>query len=462
MTEEKLKYKIEQLSSSERKLLAIKTKDFFVKEANRFKLSKQKKIVAYLETEDSLDLEGLKSHLKNTLPDYMIPSTFLEIEKTPLLPNGKIDKKELLKIKNNTYGEEANESAIVKPATKTEENLVKIWEEILDFSPISTQDNFFEIGGDSILSIQITSKVRQLGITLSPNDLFENQSIKDLANFIESKQTKTIIKNNTFKHLIQVKSSGKLPPLFCIHGGGRHFFFYNELSAYVNPERPVYALQASEVEGNLTLHGSIKDMAKDFVKEIKLVSPKGPYHIMGYCFSTVVALEISRILKQEKQSVNLIIADTIAINQNRYAPSKTKRRIKEFFNRLSKNPFRAIYIFIKSRINARIKPVINKNIGTRVEKNIQILRDNLARNYLKYNWVPFDIYISLLITNKDDATMNPEIKDSWHKISEKKEVTVTHIEGHHAELFLEPTVKNTAQELEKCMAQFENAKKQSK
>lgn len=183
MTEEQLKYKIEQLSHNERKLLALKAKDFIVKEANRSKLSKQKKIVAYLETENPLDLEGLKAHLKNRLPDYMIPSAFLEIEKTPLLPNGKINKKELLKLKHDTYSEETIEGGIVKPATATEEKLVKIWEEVLDFSPISTHDNFFEIGGDSILSIQIISKARKAGIDLKANQIFENQTIAELSLF---------------------------------------------------------------------------------------------------------------------------------------------------------------------------------------------------------------------------------------------------------------------------------------
>ncbi|WP_298500473.1 phosphopantetheine-binding protein, partial [uncultured Algibacter sp.] len=281
MTEEKLKYKIEQLTDNELKLLKIKIKDFIKIEAKSSKTDKHKKIVAYVETDSFLDKENLKAHLKRKLPDYMIPTSFFELEKIPLLPNGKVNKKEILKSKlNNTEG--GDKISITEPTTEIEKKLVKIWEDVLDFFPISTQDNFFEIGGDSILSIQITSKIRKLEIEINPNDLFENQSIKELANFIESQKTKSIQKN-TFKHLINVKDSGSLPPLFCIHGGGRHFFFYNPLSTYINPNRPLYAVQSSEVEENIILHESITHMANDFVKEIKAVSPKGPYHIMGYC-----------------------------------------------------------------------------------------------------------------------------------------------------------------------------------
>ncbi|WP_298500444.1 condensation domain-containing protein, partial [uncultured Algibacter sp.] len=173
-------------------------------------------------------------------------------------------------------------NVIAKPKNKTEFELLKIWKSILKNNNIGLTDNFFEIGGNSILSLQIISKARELGIAISPNELFENQTIRELADFIENRETKTT-KINNFNHLVDVKSLGKLAPLFCIHGGGSHFFYYNALSTYINPDRPLYALQASEVEDNIILHESIIHMANDFVKEIKAVSPKGPYHIMGYC-----------------------------------------------------------------------------------------------------------------------------------------------------------------------------------
>ncbi|WP_298500511.1 thioesterase domain-containing protein, partial [uncultured Algibacter sp.] len=197
-------------------------------------------------------------------------------------------------------------------------------------------------------------------------------------------------------------------------------------------------------------------MANDFVKEIKAVSPKGPYHIMGYCFNTAVALEICRILKIDNQLVHLIITDTIAINENRTAPAKTKRRVKGFFSRLSKNPLDALYRYLEARIERYIKPFIARNLGSSLEKNIQKLRDNLNSNYLNYEWIPFDIHISLMITEKEDPTYNPEIIESWNALSEKKKVKITRIKGTHRQVFRKPTVKNTAKDIENCMEYFEN------
>ncbi len=343
---------------------------------------------------------------------------------------------------------------IKMPKTKTESELLKIWKDLLNKNNIGTSDNFFEIGGNSILSVQIISKARKLGLNISPNDLFENQSIVELANFIEHQKVAKNLKSYTFKHVVGIKKTGSLPPLFCIHGGGSHFFFYNALGKYANPERPVYAVQASGVEDTIILHDSIERMATEFLKEIKLVTPKGPYHIMGYCYNTAVALEICRILKQENQTVNLIIADTMAKNQERFDPSKTKRRVSGFIKRLIKNPFNAIYLFSKSFIESYLTPLIKRIFGSKLEKKVQTLRDKLSENYLNYSWTPFDDNISLLITESNDPTENPEKIGSWNKIS-NKEVKLTPTKGHHSKLFQEPLVRHTSQQLETCMSNFE-------
>jgi len=185
MTEEKLKYKIEQLSNSDRKLLVIKINDFLKKGLNT--TTKNKKIIAYVEVDTPIDEDNLKVYLKSQLPDYMVPSSIIEVEKTPLLPNGKIDKKELLNSKIKNINEEENPVNITKPTSEIEKKLVDIWEEVLNFSPIGIHDNFFKIGGDSILSIQIISKARKAGIELKANQIFENQTIAELSLFSKNK-----------------------------------------------------------------------------------------------------------------------------------------------------------------------------------------------------------------------------------------------------------------------------------
>jgi amino acid adenylation domain-containing protein/non-ribosomal peptide synthase protein (TIGR01720 family) len=143
---------------------------------------KSKRLIAYLKPNDSFDENQVKLQLKEELPDYMIPSSFVLIDEIPLLPNGKIDKKSLSLIEVISKPKDGN--PIEKPKNDIEQKLLEIWKNILNINELSTNDNFFEIGGDSILSIQIIAKARKLGVSIAPNQLFEHQTISELAMFI--------------------------------------------------------------------------------------------------------------------------------------------------------------------------------------------------------------------------------------------------------------------------------------
>ena len=138
-------------------------------------------ITAYVVANEPVETNELRQGLKEKLPDYMIPSKFVQLNELPRLPNGKID---LNSLKLPVEADSSTSKAVVSaPKTEVEIQLVEIWEEVLGFRPIGVHDNFFEIGGDSILSIQIVAKSRQKGIFLAPNQMFENQTISELALF---------------------------------------------------------------------------------------------------------------------------------------------------------------------------------------------------------------------------------------------------------------------------------------
>ncbi|MGI9553192.1 MAG: amino acid adenylation domain-containing protein [Aurantibacter sp.] len=140
-----------------------------------------KQLVAYLRVGSDYDPITLKGNLKKTVPEHMIPTSFIVVAEFPKLPNGKVNRNDLLKIKGRT--EEQNKKSYSTPENETQKKLVEIWEDVLNFSPVGIHDNFFEIGGDSISSIQIISKARKAGIELQPNQIFENQTIATLALF---------------------------------------------------------------------------------------------------------------------------------------------------------------------------------------------------------------------------------------------------------------------------------------
>lgn len=147
----------------------------------------QKRLVAYIipSLEDNQLVSQLRNFLKERLPDYMIPSAFVLLEELPLTPSGKIDRKALPTpdIQGSNIAE-----TFVPPSTLFEETLARIWEKVLGVNQVGIHDNFFELGGDSILCIQVIAKARQVELNITPKQLFQHQTIAELAKIIGTNQ----------------------------------------------------------------------------------------------------------------------------------------------------------------------------------------------------------------------------------------------------------------------------------
>jgi amino acid adenylation domain-containing protein/non-ribosomal peptide synthase protein (TIGR01720 family) len=142
--------------------------------------SGDKRLVAYTvpNIEPAPTANELRSFLKKDLPEYMLPTSFVTLDALPLTRNGKIDRRAL---PAPDTSRSTLETSFVAPCTPTESILAGIWAEILGREQIGIHDNFFELGGDSILSIQIVARANQIGLVLTPQQLFQHQTIAELA-----------------------------------------------------------------------------------------------------------------------------------------------------------------------------------------------------------------------------------------------------------------------------------------
>ncbi|MBS4535667.1 AMP-binding protein, partial [Clostridium sp. D2Q-14] len=132
-----------------------------------------------------LDTVNLKEDIRKELPDYMIPQYFKAIDKIPLNANGKLDKRVLPEI------EFERQKEYVKPTTLTEKRLCEVYKELLNIDKIGRTDNFFELGGHSILAMELVNLIKEdMGKDIAVSNIFEYSSVKDLASFIDSLQTK--------------------------------------------------------------------------------------------------------------------------------------------------------------------------------------------------------------------------------------------------------------------------------
>jgi amino acid adenylation domain-containing protein/non-ribosomal peptide synthase protein (TIGR01720 family) len=143
----------------------------------------EKRLVAYLipGIEPAPKVTELRNYLKEKLPEYMVPSLFVMMEKLPLTPNGKVDRKALATQPLEETKRAKLGSSYQEPRTAEEKALQEIWKQVLGVEKIGIYDNFFELGGDSILSIQMTSRANQAGLQITPRQIFEGQTIAELA-----------------------------------------------------------------------------------------------------------------------------------------------------------------------------------------------------------------------------------------------------------------------------------------
>jgi amino acid adenylation domain-containing protein len=140
-------------------------------------------LATWIVANEVLDAEGqgalrdsIKAHLRETLPDYMVPVSWAFLERLPLTANGKLDRKQL------PHPEVAQvQEVYAAPRNQLEQRLAEIWQDVLKVERVGLNDNFFELGGDSIISIQVVSRARQAGIRFTPKDIFQHQTVQRLA-----------------------------------------------------------------------------------------------------------------------------------------------------------------------------------------------------------------------------------------------------------------------------------------
>ena len=180
--------RIQNLPPNKKELLIRKLSNLDRQSESTNQPASVQKLSAFLVTEQSgasPSQQDFRDYLKSKLPDYMVPSDFIVLDALPLTPNGKIDRTAIQQIvaQEDTF----EMGTFIPPRTETEEVLAKIWMDLIGFDEISVYDNFFEIGGDSLISIRIIARANEAGLNLTPQLLFDYPTIAELAALLEKK-----------------------------------------------------------------------------------------------------------------------------------------------------------------------------------------------------------------------------------------------------------------------------------
>ena len=181
--------------------------------------------------------------------------------------------------------------------------LVAIWERGFGTRPIGIDDDFFQLGGDSLLASRLFAEINNIfKVTIPIVNLIQAPTIRKLAGNIR----KSTSKRDELRCTVLLQQGGTRPPLFCAHGQSGNLLIYRSFAQYLGSDQPVYGLQPLGLDGNERPLARIADMASTYLREVQIVQPRGPYFLAGYCMGGLIALEMANQLSREGHTVGLL------------------------------------------------------------------------------------------------------------------------------------------------------------
>jgi amino acid adenylation domain-containing protein len=267
----------------------------------------EKRLVAYIvPAAESVPADSvLRSMLRRSLPEYMIPAAFIALDEIPLTPNGKIDRRALPVPDRDVAG-----AGYVAPRTPLEAAVAKLWRETLHLPRVGVTDRFFEVGGHSLLAVRIMAAIRdRYGVDLPLTRFFQNPTVAGMAASIESQtrgDTQPAESDTPFT-LVPIQPNGSLPPLFCVATAGGVLFPYFNLAPLLGREQPLFGLQDPSLEGTRPPFESVEALAAHYVEVMRGQQPGGPYYLCGWSFGGSVAFEMGRQLREAGEAVALLV-----------------------------------------------------------------------------------------------------------------------------------------------------------
>ncbi|HEX3046831.1 MAG TPA: amino acid adenylation domain-containing protein, partial [Bacillota bacterium] len=276
----------------------------------------------------------LRSFLALELPEYMIPSFLIQLERFPLTMNGKLDRKALpepLKVMKNHTG-------AVAPRTETELRLAALWREILGVEQVGVTDNFFELGGHSLKVVALMAGIsREFGVELPLKEVYTAATIQQLAELINRTWPGGYGPVNS--QMVPI-SAGNDPAkhFFFVHGGDGDIEAYLTLCNYLDPKFHYWGIQAERFPDPGPQNITIETLAVQYLRKIKQIQPQGPYYLGGWSFGGTVAVEIARRIEingEEIQYLALLDATAPAGNIEEegsgFSAEAEKRMIEAYF-----------------------------------------------------------------------------------------------------------------------------------
>lgn len=381
-----------------------------------------------------------------------------------LLPLSEAEQQHLLNKRQNRSCFKP-EGIYVAPRNSLEFQLIQLWSEILGIKSIGVKDNFFDLGGESLLAMSLFAQIeKRFGQALPLTTLLQAPTVEQLAKILNQE-----VNSVSWSSLVPIQPNGTKPPLFCIHGQQGNVLNFRKLSKYLGSDQPCYGLQAKGLDGKELPYFRVEDMAAHYIQEIRTVQPKGPYFLAGNSMGGTIAFEMATQLHKQGEKVALLVMfDTFSLNcfprlsfrRRRYwkyllqlgLSKSLLKEVDELFQRKLQEIISKLYL----RLGHPLPQRLSKELVA--EANMQAKRAYKARFYpdcvtLLRASQPASFTKLYLPTPGDWYRRDP--KHGWSKFVGGG-LEIRDVPGDHFSIFEEPHVQVLAEILNTCLNEAQN------
>ena len=414
-------------------------------------------LIAYVIRDEDVQISvaNLRSYLAAKMPEYMVPNTFMFLDKFPLTPNGKVDRKRLPEPDMTI---EVKERHLVPATDELETWLVGLWEDLLQVQPIGITDSFFDFGGHSLMAIQLLTRIKkEYDRDIPLVDFFKDPTVHGLAGLIRES---TEQKSEFAASLVKFKDNDTSSPIFLVHPSGGSVHWYTELANALGEEQPVYGIQARGVNGDAEVHTTIEEMAAHNIKAMRLRQKEGPFFISSWSMGVVIVYEMAQQLTAQGEEMGMlaildqgpILPGDIPDDQTTFLTDMFMGRLKFNTKKLRKLDYNEQLKIVLSR--AQKVGLLQKDLSVEQFRNyVHILKVQMDA-WRNYKAKPYDGKI-LLLKSADYKPRKNEPEDlGWGEFV-RGGVEIKVVPGNHNTMLWQPNVKVLADHLktamEKCM-----------
>ncbi|NLN64296.1 MAG: amino acid adenylation domain-containing protein [Clostridiaceae bacterium] len=361
-----------------------------------------KYICAYIVHDEDVTISEIRKQLEKELPDYMIPSFFVSLDRIPLTPNGKVDTKAL----PSPSGSAGTSVEYIPPGNELEKILTQIWQEVLGVEKIGIDHNFFEMGGHSLKIIQLISGIYEaFHVEISPRQVIEAPTVREMARRMAEGSYKE-------QHPLMLLNENKDRKVFCFPPVGGYGLVYKSL-ADLSDTHAYHSFNYIEDSSN-HLHL--------YVQYIKEVQPEGPYVLMGWSAGGNLAFEVVKEMESQGHEVSdLILIDAHRTIRNaNLSEEEIKKIVAENLAQAEQDVFYKDYLGKNS--------FIRKTVAAKMEDFFTYLRNDMINS----GKVKSNIH---MILSTDEIPQEQDLRRDWYRVTAGKFLTYQGTGSHSYMLY---------------------------